>query len=472
MAIRDRLRILPVRTRVIAAVCALTALALIVSGIVVMIWGRMTTDRRVLEDHQVATAALRHLAAENDPQTGQPWASADALLRAGVQHANLAPAESVMAIADDAVTWTAPAGVTLRPEDDDALIAAVIPVTGRTTVTHGHLSTAVTEWYYTVLPVDVPGQAGHAALVRVTDLTKEYRLHAPIYWAYAIVALVALAIIGLLSWLLVGRLLRPIATVRRTAEEITASDSSQRIPVTGHDDVSALAMTINSMLDRLEAAASEQRQWLDDVGHELRTPATIVRGHLELMDVTDPVEAEETRTIVLSEMDRMRRLVDDLLTLAQSRQPHLLRLELTDLVQLTDDTLTKATGLGDREWQLDSVAEVTTWLDPQRISQAWLQLAANAVQYSDPGSAVALGSAVEDGQVRLWVRDDGQGIEADEQKRIFERHERGSGGTGTGLGLAIVRAIASSHGGDVELESAPGEGSTFTIRFPLRGGPS
>ena len=468
--IRDRFAGLPVRARVIAAVLGLTALALAVSGIVVVAWGRAATDRRVLSEQQLAVASLRQLAAEADPQTGQPWASTTALLRVAIQRATLAPSEGVMAIEDGEVTWTAQAGVPLRPENDEALVAALIPLVSLDTVTYGRISTAQFDWFYVVVPVHLSSSQSPAALVRVTDIRVEAGLHAPIYRAYAIVATASLAVIGLIIWLVVGRLLHPIAVVRETAQAITESDISRRIPVTGHDDVSALAETVNSMLDRLEDSAQGQRQLLDDVGHELRTPLTIARGNLELLDFNDPAEAIQTRDLVISEMDRMRRLVDDLLTLARSRQPHLLHLQLTDLVQLTDETLSKATSLGDRQWQLDSVAEVSTWLDQQRISQAWLQLAANAVQYSDPGSVVSLGSAVDKGELRLWVRDEGQGIGPADHERVFSRHERGSSGHGTGLGLAIVRTIAASHGGSVELDSAQGAGSTFTIRLPIRGG--
>jgi len=468
--IRDRFAGLTVRARVIAAVLLLTALALAVSGIVVVAWGRAATERRVLSEQQLAVASLRQLADEDDPQTGQPWAITTALLRVALQRATLAPSEGALAIEDGEVTWTAQAGVPLRPENDEALVAALTPLVSLETVTYGRISTSECDWFYVVIPVHLATGQSPAALVRVTDIRAEADLHAPIYRAYAVVATASLAVIGLIIWLVVGRLLRPITVVRETAQAITDSDISRRIPVAGQDDVSALAETVNSMLDRLEASAQGQRQLLDDVGHELRTPLTIARGHLELMDFGDAAEAARARDVVVSELDRMGRLVDDLLALARNRQPHLLRLQVTDLVQLTDETLSKATSLGDREWQLDAVAEVSTWLDPQRISQAWLQLAANAVQYSMPGSVVALGSAVDRGELRLWVRDEGQGIDPADHARVFSRHERGASGHGTGLGLAIVRSIAASHGGSVELDSALGDGSTFTIRLPLRGG--
>ena len=460
-----RLPVLTVRTRVITAVLVLTAFALVISGIVVVAWGRAATERRIRTEQQLAVAALRQLATEPDPATGEPWATADALLRVAMQQAALSPYEGALAVDAGEVTWTAQPGITLRPENDDALVAALIPLAALDTVTYGQLTTASRDWFYVVIPVHLDGQDAPAALVRATDITAESALHSPIYKAYALVAAASLVVIGLLIWLLVGRLLSPIAAVRRTAQEINDSDISKRIPVTGNDDVSGLAQTVNSMLDRLETAANGQRQLLDDVGHELRTPLTIARGHLEVMDFTDPAATREACDIVVSELDRMQRLVDDLLTLARTRQPYLLHLVPTDLLQLTDETLAKAASLGDREWQLDAVAEVRAWLDPQRISQAWLQLAANAVQYSQPGTVVALGSAVQDGELRLWVRDNGQGIDPADHERIFDRHERGSSGRGTGLGLAIVRGIATAHGGHVELESALGQGSTFTIRL-------
>ena len=465
---RWRLQTTSVRTRVIVAVVTLTAVALIVSGAVVVVAGRIGAERQIIDHQRAGVTALRQLASELDPQTRQPWTSAEALLKVAVQRAALDTGEGVLALVGGQIVWTAQPGVALRPENDPALLDVITPLAGQRNVTFGRLTTAQRTWRYVVIPVSLPGSATEAALVRAVDVERALAPLRPAYTAYIIVAAGSLILVGLTIWLLVGRLLRPIATVRRTADRITRSDLTQRIPVNGHDDLSALAQTINSMLDRLAALAEEQRQLLDDVGHELRTPLTIARGHLELIDFADPTEGRASRDVALSELDRMRRLVDDLLTLARSAQPSLLRPELTDLVQLTDDTLTKATTLGPRRWQLDSVAEVTTWLDPQRISQAWLQLAANAVQYSAPGSEVGLGSAVDRGELRLWVRDQGQGIAPADQPRIFERRERGSLGQGTGLGLAIVHAIATSHGGRVDLDSRLGEGSTFTMRLPLR----
>jgi signal transduction histidine kinase len=221
------------------------------------------------------------------------------------------------------------------------------------------------------------------------------------------------------------------------------------------------------MLDRLESTVRSQRELLDDVGHELRTPLTIVRGHLELLDVADPEDVTNTRLLVLDELERMRRLVDDLLTLAKADHPGFVEPESTDIARLTDETLAKATTLGERHWVLDELADAEVELDPQRIAQAWLQLAANAVQYSEVGTRVGMGSRLVGGELWFWVRDEGVGIPEEEQARILSRTVKGRSGEGTGLGLAIVSSIAKAHRGRVVVESVPGVGSRIAVVIPV-----
>lgn len=140
------------------------------------------------------------------------------------------------------------------------------------------------------------------------------------------------------------------------------------------------------------------------------------------------------------------------------------------MAELTSDIDAKLRGLGDRDWRLDSVGEQTWRLDPQRITQAMVQLAANAVRHTGPGDVIRVGSTVRDGEALFWVTDRGPGIPPEEHGRVFERFSRGGGTTrgdrGAGLGLAIVRAIAEGHRGRVNLRSAPGAGSTFTLVIP------
>src|SRR5690606_30956437 len=366
--------------------------------------------------------------------------------------------------------------VRLRLEDDAELVAALAPLVAGDDVVLRSPRTATGDYRALVGPVRSGGAAGAgqepAALVLAYDRGAEHAEFAQVFRTYAVVALGALVLIGVVGWVVAGRLLQPIRALSRTAQRIGDTDLSARIPVTGNDDLSDLSRTVNGMLDRLEGAFESQRRLLDDVGHELRTPLTVVRGHLELMDPHDAADASETRDLALDELDRMNRLVDDLATLATAGRPDFVRPLDVDLGRLLDDVHDKVRTLGDRRWLVDARADVAARVDAQRLTQALLQLAANAVKFSAPGSVVALGSAVSDdgARVRVWVRDEGVGIAPDEQPRIFERFAQATTpgrAHPEGAGLGLVAASAAGHGGRVLVASTPGVGSTFALDLPL-----
>jgi signal transduction histidine kinase len=185
----------------------------------------------------------------------------------------------------------------------------------------------------------------------------------------------------------------------------------------------------------------------------------------------DPDDRGRTMELVSDELERMSRMVDDLLTLARTDLPEFLRPRLADLDELTLRMVENARGLAPRDWRLEGTAEGRAVVDEQRLMQAVLQLAANAVRHTAEGDLVALGSEVRDAEVRFWVRDSGPGVPADERDRIFERFYRGRSGhrpsDGAGLGLSIVKAIAEAHRGRVELDSPPGQGATFSVVVPV-----
>ena len=276
---------------------------------------------------------------------------------------------------------------------------------------------------------------------------------------------VVLAAFG--SWLVAGQVLAPVRAVRHTAAEISEHDLTRRIPVLGRDDIAALADQFNAMLDRLEEAFATQRQFVDDAGHELRTPITIVRGHLELLG-DDPAEREETVRLCTDELDRMTRIVEDLLVLAKADRPDFVTTSEVSLTELTSDIEAKVQSLAPRQWMVEHLGEGVVRLDAQRVTQAVVQLAQNAVQHTEPHSPILLGSRLDRGRVLLWVTDRGPGLDPAEREAIFERFGRGSaaGASGAGLGLSIARAIAEAHRGQVRVASEPGEGATFTLDLP------
>ncbi|MEV0082418.1 ATP-binding protein [Saccharopolyspora sp. NPDC050642] len=274
-------------------------------------------------------------------------------------------------------------------------------------------------------------------------------------------------IAALSSWVVAGLILAPVRAVRQAAAEISEHDLTRRIPVEGRDDIAALADQFNAMLDRLEDAFRIQRQFVDDAGHELRTPITIVRGNLELLG-DDPAEREEVVRLCTDELDRMTRIVNDLLMLAKADRPDFVTAAPVSLAELTSDIEAKVRSLADRRWVLDDIGEGEVLVDEQRITQAMVQLAQNAVQHTEPGSEIRIGSSLADGAVRLWVTDHGPGIDPAEVSKIFDRFTHGSshGKGGAGLGLAIVKAIADAHHGRVRVVSRPGEGATFALELP------
>lgn len=321
---------------------------------------------------------------------------------------------------------------------------------------------------YMVEPIKVNGQP--QGVFVIAHATAGERLE--IIDAFIVIMQVSLALFLIslvLAWLAAGRVLAPLRTITDTAQIISETDLSQRLPVQGKGEIAKLAITFNSMMDRLEAAFGSHREFVNDAGHELRTPLTIIRGHLELMG-DDPDEQQETLAIVMSELDRMSRLVDDMILLAKAERADFLHLATVDAAELTEELFAKATALAERDWQLDEVARGKIVVDRERITEAVMNLAQNAAQHTCDEDMIALGSTIARGKVRFWVRDTGEGIPLPDQKRIFERFARATNSRrveGAGLGLSIVQAIAQAHNGQVLLRSKLGSGSMFTIVLPL-----
>ncbi|WP_246159608.1 sensor histidine kinase [Nocardioides antri] len=458
------------RTRITLAMALLVALALTGSGaIVYVIEYDRNREQAMNEVNQEIEEFIRFQENGVDPRTGEQFEGVVPLLQIFLERNVPSPSEAFLAWYDgEALPGQDPGDDRyLGDPDFDRIVEELTPENGNRL----WRSPSDGEVLIAVQSVQFEGDDRVGALVVVQELSERDALLHETMVTYAIVAFLSLLLVLVIGWWQSGRLLSPLRTLRATAERIGATDLSKRLPVKGHDDITALTRTVNGMLERLESAFSSQKRFLDDAGHELRTPLTVLSGHLELLDPASPDEVESTRKLLLDEVDRMTRLTRDLILLAKSDRPDFLRIERVDLDELTEDLVAKARGLGDRDWRHDGAPAVRVDMDRQRITQAVLQLADNAVKHTRDGDEIAIGAALSAGHVTIWVRDSGPGVPPGDRELIFERFGRGAvreNDEGFGLGLSIVRAIAAGHGGTAHVEDAPCGGARFVLSLPLR----
>lgn len=283
------------------------------------------------------------------------------------------------------------------------------------------------------------------------------------------------------GWLVAAHALRPVAVLTDTVGSIARSrEFSRRVSVASaaptRDELWRLAATFNEMLASLEQAYAAQRRFVSDASHELRAPLTAIQANLELLSDRKHMSAEERERATAEaarEAGRMARLVADLLALARADAGTALRRERVELDRVLMDVVGEARHLATgQRLEIGTLEPAAIEGDPDRVKQLLLILVDNAVKYTPPGGRVRLSLSRDESAATFVVQDTGMGIPPDELLRVFERFYRADPARsrvpgGTGLGLPIARWIAQQHGGTVELESAPGRGTTATVRLPL-----
>lgn len=280
------------------------------------------------------------------------------------------------------------------------------------------------------------------------------------------------------TWALTGEALAQLETVTQVATQITqADDLSRRIPVAAmaEDEVSRLIQAFNQTLERLEKLFATQRRFLADVSHELRTPLTVIKGEVGLMRLTNELDEESLRSIE-KEVDRLSRLVGDLLLLAQAESGQLpLELKSVELDTILLEVIQQMQVLasGKVNLRLEEIDQVLVNGDRDRLKQVILNLVSNAVNYTPAGGEVRLWLSKIDQRACLKVEDTGPGIPPEDLPYIFDRFYRGdpsrkrTENSGFGLGLSIAKWIVDRHGGQIEVESQVGKGTRFTVWLPL-----
>lgn len=297
-----------------------------------------------------------------------------------------------------------------------------------------------------------------------------------------LVAILSMSLAGLAGWIFTRRALAPLEAVTQTALQITrADDLSRRIAYKGspNDEVGQLIHAFNQTLSRLENLFDSQRRFLADVGHELRTPLTVIKGNVDLMRRMGATDEESMDTIE-NEVDRLTRLVGDLLLLAQAESGKLpLARRTVELDTLLFDVLQQMSVLArDRlRMRLGEIDQVLVCGDKDRLRQVLVNLVGNAIKYTPPGGEVIIGLGKVDNRARITVSDTGPGIPAEDLPHLFERFYRGEksrtrsrDGKGFGLGLSIAYWIVRNHGGQIEVSSREPQGTTFCVWLPLAEG--
>lgn len=292
-------------------------------------------------------------------------------------------------------------------------------------------------------------------------------------------AVISMTIAGLAGWFSTEQALKPLEAVTQTALQITrADDLSRRISYQGSsdDEVGQLIHAFNQTLSRLENLFHTQRRFIADVGHELRTPLTVIKGNVDLLRRMNCAD-DESMASIESEVQRLTRLVGDLLLLAQAESGKLpLALNLVELDTLLLEVMSQMKVLAkDRlQLRLGEIDQVLVCGDQDRLKQVLVNLIGNAINYTPSGGVVTVGLGKIENKARLTVSDTGPGIPAEDLPHIFERFYRGEksrtrsrDGKGFGLGLSIAYWIVRNHGGQIDVSNWEPMGTTFCIWLPL-----
>ena len=389
------------RVRILGWYVLLLALALGTALLATRVVLRADVNQRIDTELRLEAAEAQTIATSGfDPKTGEPFTTIDQLLAAHLAVSTIEPDAALITLLDGVVNGHVDPSSGAHPDQDQDLVRRWGAVTA---LTYGQVSSAVGEVRYVAVPAGLGVGPPRAVLVYAFMPASGYAAIDRVIGIGAAASGGALVLVSLIAWLVAGRVLRPVRQVTAAANGIiTDTDLKDRLPIRGHDEISALAQTFNRMLDRLAATFTAQRGFIADAGHELRTPITVIRGHLELLEHADSSPAPRTDrtriiTILHDELDRMSRLVNDLLMLGRAEHPDFVTLDLLDLGTLTHAIHGKVSTLADRQWVLEDIGAGPVVVDGDRLSQAMLELANNADTHSPPGAPIHLGSSLNDG---------------------------------------------------------------------------
>jgi len=312
------------------------------------------------------------------------------------------------------------------------------------------------------------------SLETMTDSLQDFRDQ--LLWLLPLI----LGLAGIGGAFLAGRMLQPIDRITRTAAEIEASDLSQRIDYHGPaDEIGRLAQTFDRMLERLRAAFESERRFTGDAAHELRTPLTVLKGQIEvtLSRSRSKAQYQETLHNLASHVERLIRLSNALLFLSRSDQKQLswepASLNLSELLSVILEQIQPLAEEKSLALITEVPGELPVYGDTDHLISLFLNLLDNAVKYTPFGGEIILRASQKAAGVQIVIRNSGEGISAEHLPHLFERFyrigsDRSSQTGGSGLGLAISNEIVRLHGGEISVQSEPGQGVSFIVILPIR----
>ena len=452
---------IPARLRIVGWIVLATSLGLLAVSLTIRSALLTDVERAANADVAQEVDEFRTFAARGlDPATGAAFTTADRLLSLHLEREFPGEAEVLMAYVRGVEQPFLAQAVRDRfaLTGDRALLERLVDDPARSGV--AVTSAGEFRWGKAVLE-PTGGSQGGAFLV--AQFTAPARAEVDrIVRLVGLVCLGGLLLTAGIAYAVAGQILAPVRTVRRAASRITHADLGQRIDVRGRDDVAALSVTFNAMLDRLENAFRAQQRFATAAEQHLRAPLAVLG---------DAASSAAERNVASTQAEAV---LDDLEVLAASEAPGFLCVTAVDLGMLTEQLAQDVRRLGDRAWVVEQSGAGTVCLDDVRVRQAVRRLALNALQQPTRGAPLRLGVTSEGpgGAVELWVADDGPGLSPGRAASVLDRyvdvtHGVGRTATGAGLGLAVVRAVADAHEGSAWVETAPGEGARFGLRLPV-----
>ena len=463
------------RWRIVWWIVATTGLTLLV----VLISLRSVLNQQVAE---IANAEIVQESNEfrtyaefgEDPNTAQTFSSALELVESYLQIQTPASGEILIGVVDGEVLY-------VDNTAEDAGTALVQDATRLDGILADPASSGVADtddgairWgKVSVTATDPAGNEQNATLVTVHFIADDMESNDQEILILLCIGAGGLVLTAGVGWLVAGRILAPLRSMREVARSISSQNLSGRVPVPGRDDISELAVTMNEMLDRVESAHSSQRHFIAEARRRVGDPqARAARAVAHLAEYPNDERVREMSRNVGTELRRMRDVLDELDILAQADSPDFLTPRSISLHELASAAYSRASSNAPGYlWSFNSRAEGVGVLDPERVLQAMDELIANAAAHTPVGATVEIGSAMsDDGQaISLWVADPGTDLEPKQAEMLFEfyRTQTEEADTGMGLGLAVVRAVADAHYGTAWVEVDPAVGTRIGMDLPV-----